>query len=678
MDRLYIALCSQLEPPNIDAARKAWKGIIAHEARAISAKLWLQYYHWEFKWGTKAAAGALLRHACSKAATIDEPSVVFDTYMTYATEWGDTAELEEASWKLRRWGEKVPQAVVATAVASAATEQPAQAVTTTGASQPQVVIDIPVVTVSEAAGERTPNKRRRSVGQEEYPGSPPNKKSKPETLTTTAERTQDDSVAPKRDRENTTVIVRNLPVEIKEIRLRQFFRDCGKINSLKIVPEPEKKTATATIEFESLQDVLSAQTKDMKSIDGHAIEVQVGAGSTVYVTNFPPVADEDYISNLFKGYGEIADIRFPSLKYNTHRRFCYVQFLSADAAHAALALHGKKLGPKEKLIVKISDPNAKQERSGPVHEGREIFLRNIDFKATEGQIRELFEKEVGKVETVRLPTKVAGKHQGFGFVVFERKEDTGKAVELDDKLKIGERNLSIRLSESKRSGHGTGQARAVTPAENGELAPPPAGADGVSPGPAPSMDVIRKKTVAILNLPDTVNDTRLREVFEKYGPLRKVQLRPENGGAVVEFVEMKDAGRAELGLAGYKFGRGQEGMKLGRLDDLTRQKAIAKPTEEPKKEKGKEKEDGKSAVVASGAMFAVPRNAVGAGAARGGGGKRRGGLGFVAGGLVRRKEVVNEEGKGEGDAEAAKKVDGEAAAPKAKSNSDFKAMFMKK
>ena len=686
LDRLYIALCSQMQPPDVDSARRTWKGIVAHEVRAKSAKLWLGYYRWEFQWGTKAAAGAILRHACSKAATIDDPVTIFDAYMAYVTEWGDTTDVEEASWKLRRWREKVP-VVSTTAVTQAALTAPAVVV-----GEVQAATDAPFAAVAE---ERTPAKRRRDVTQEdEYPGSPPSKKSRPEhqilsTNDISTRTLKDDGTAPRRDRENTTVIVRNLPLEIKDIRLRQFFRDCGKINSLRIVPSTEKKSATATIEFESLMDVLSAQTKDMKSIDGHEIEVQVGAGSTLYVTNFPPVADEDYIRSLFKEFGEIADIRFPSLKFNTHRRFCYVQFLSADAAHKALSLHGRKLGPKEKLIVKISDPNAKQERSGPVYDGREVFLRNVDFKANEEMIKVVFEREVGEVESVRLPSKAPGRHQGFGFVVFSRKEDAQRAAEeWDGKIGVGgDRKLSIRLSEAKRPGAGTGQAVAVT----GEGTPTAAATATEGRGeekhqpplPPPSMDVIRKKTLAILNLPDTINDTRLREVFGKYGPLRKVQLRLEHGGAIVEFVEVKDAGKAELGLVGYKFSRGMEGMRFGRLEDLMKQKgvvkkeaeAVLKKEEKEKekgkgkgKEKGKEKDKDKDKEAVPQVMFAS-RSVVGAAPARGGmgAGRRRGGLGFVGGPLRKEKEAEKKDG-----------VDSAALAPKVKSNADFKAMFLKK
>lgn len=57
---------------------------------------------------------------------------------------------------------------------------------------------------------------------------------------------------------------------------------------------------SATIEFETREDVLTAETRNLKSFDGNEIEIQVGTGTTVWVTNFPPAADEAYIRDLFK------------------------------------------------------------------------------------------------------------------------------------------------------------------------------------------------------------------------------------------------------------------------------------------------------------------------------------------------------------------------------------------
>lgn len=54
------------------------------------------------------------------------------------------------------------------------------------------------------------------------------------------------------------------------------------------------------MEFESKDDVLAAQTRNMKQFEGRPIEIQVGSGSTLYVANFPPTADESWVRNKFK------------------------------------------------------------------------------------------------------------------------------------------------------------------------------------------------------------------------------------------------------------------------------------------------------------------------------------------------------------------------------------------
>lgn len=119
-------------------------------------------------------------------------------------------------------------------------------------------------------------------------------------------------------------------------------------------------------------------------------------------------------------FGKIVDIRFPSLKYNTHRRFCYVQFHEAHEAQKATKLAGRKMEGDLELVVKVSDPSRKQERHGAVYEEREIHVSNIDWKATEEDLREVFSK-FGTVESVRIARKVDGSSKGFGFVDFSNK-----------------------------------------------------------------------------------------------------------------------------------------------------------------------------------------------------------------------------------------------------------------
>lgn len=75
---------------------------------------------------------------------------------------------------------------------------------------------------------------------------------------------------------------------------------------------------------------------------------------------------------------------------------------------------------KLKLVAKISDPGVKQDRQGAMHEGRELYVANVDWSATEDEVKQVFSK-YGTVEKIRIPTNVVGKSKGIAFVVFSKK-----------------------------------------------------------------------------------------------------------------------------------------------------------------------------------------------------------------------------------------------------------------
>ena len=95
----------------------------------------------------------------------------------------------------------------------------------------------------------------------------------------------------------------------------------------------------------SRDSVPAALTKDKKRVHNHEINVHLAWESTLYVTNFPESADDASIRKLFAQvhsfpesghrlvadmtqYGHIFDVRWPSKKFKSTRRFCYVQYTS--------------------------------------------------------------------------------------------------------------------------------------------------------------------------------------------------------------------------------------------------------------------------------------------------------------------------------------------------------------
>lgn len=94
-------------------------------------------------------------------------------------------------------------------------------------------------------------------------------------------------------------------------------------------------------------------------------------------------------------------------------------------------------------------------------------------------------------------------------------------------------------------------------------------------GQRPSRENIQSRTIALLNIPDTINDARIRALMEPYGPLVKIVLRPDHQGAIVEYADVKDAGKASLGVEGIEIVPGRR-VTVGSVKDLFEQKAEIK------------------------------------------------------------------------------------------------------
>ena len=664
LERNYIKfLCQRL---NYRGARDTWKDLV--KRHGDSYEFWLAYYNWEMIiWAHLSdenkpsqpprEATEVLRQA-TKRPHLDWPEKIIDTYLHHAEDHEDPVELQATISQCRK---------ATKAVARRREREAKQAAELAQQQLQAAAMELDSIKDSQ----QTASKRKRDDIEESATATPAKKSKSDHEPTELQSQAPDSSLTTqsslKRDRENSTLVVKNLPKGATEKKVRHFFRDCGTINTINLTSE-DNGTMTATVEFESKEDLLAGQTKDMKMFDGHSIEIKIGTGTTIYVTNFPPTADEAYIRELFGKYGDIVDIRFPSLKFNTHRRFCYVQFKTSGQAKAATELDGTVLDGNFSLVAKISDPGKKQRRHGALEEGREVYVCNVDWKASEAEIKELFSKH-GKVEQARIPRNVAGKSKGVAFVVFSTKEEANAALELN-LTKFKTRVIEVEMSSHNPSKR---QATTIVSRASGSPQPDQNGASrhdtpdsALSPGNTgahhPSREEIAARTIALLNVPDTVNDARIRALVEPHGALTKIVLRPDHQGAIIEFQDASSAGKATLAVDGYKIAEGRK-LGVGTVKEMLAQKAEYKITDT---ERDSQKAGSGPAFQGAGHI----KRPTQPGAGRG----RRGGLGFKRGGVTAHvggdhDSVAN--GNGTHDTANAE-------IKASKSNADFKAMFLKK
>jgi RNA recognition motif-containing protein len=626
----------------LNDARHIWESLAKN--RGGSYEFWQQYYIWEMAVRDSTAHSSRPTEVLKRSLRqqgMDWPEKLIEIYLHHCRVYEGVDVLLKAMDIVHK---------VSRSVAKRRAKELAEAGAVYGQQNQSEAADEHSTQDSPSIASK--RKRETESGETEEKTT---KKSK--NVLTAAEQEASQEQNLKRDRENTTVIVMNLPPEVTQTKVRQYFQEYGHINSLNLKAEPDNESTTAVIELRSPQDVQSALLRDMKYFVDRQIRVEPATGLTLYVCNYPPTADEAFFRKLFKDCGEIFSIRWPSLKFKATRRFAYITFRTKEAAAAATKLDGVNLGGNYKLSAKFSNPGAKKERQGAMAEEREVHVTGIDFSLTEADLKEVFGK-YGTVERVRLLEKLNGESKGAGFISFKTKEEATAALDLD-KTKLKSRVLTVERSMEKNYKPTTtikGTSMSPAPDADGDsvMSTPPAtdGLTNTHAQHAPARTDYGNRIVTLMNIPDTVNDARVRAIVEPYGTLVKLILRPDHQGAIVEYEEVASAGKAALGLEGHEIVPGRK-LRTGGMKDLFAEKS---ETKVDKIVVGKEVKQASTAFI----QPAAPIRRPGAGG-RGGLGKKRG-LGFAA----PKKQVSAVEVPAEQIGDSTKAT---------KSNADFRALF---
>ena len=238
LERTYIKFLDQSRP--VGAARDTWRGLAARHGDGHA--FWLRYHAWEMRtWarleGAAAAsasavgAAAAAEPSCPREATavlrqaarrpnLDWPEKILETYMRHCEDHEDVVTLQAATRLVRRRAKEVArrrekeaaQAAEAAALAQAQQMQQLLQQPAEGAEAGEAMDD---ATMADGGA-----KRKR---EDAAPGEAGQAAKRTKTSRASAERTT--AAEPARDREHTMVVVRNLPWNADEKRVRHFFHE---------------------------------------------------------------------------------------------------------------------------------------------------------------------------------------------------------------------------------------------------------------------------------------------------------------------------------------------------------------------------------------------------------------------------------------------------------------------
>ncbi len=505
LERFVSGWCERCGPETALLADSIWDNLLT--AQETNAKAWLSAIQYATRTGQAEKARSLFKRVAGKPGVENKESIL-EAWITFEHTWGTCADIEYAQRKVKTETEKAWAAYYRNYNSQAAATQ-----------QQQPVVAAPVAEPAQAQPSSSKRTADEALSEEPAREAPSERVEREDSA---KKGRQGGDKGKSKDRENCSVLVANLPEGSTELDLRTLFRGCGGIVEISGPKVVRQGLAAAVVEFDDRSAIAAARTRDKKQVRGSEVEVHIGHHCTLYVTNFPAETTDEEIRERFGQYGDIFDVRWPSRKFASTRRFCYVELTSPDSAKAALVENGRKLSDLNTLLVALSDPDRKRRRTDAHANERELYITGLPSSAVESEVRELFEAH-GVVEGFRMPLNTAGKSRGIAFVDFATALDAQKAVTHTN-------GATYR-----------GKALKVTIADKASRAGQPTGGHG-----------FRSRAVKIRGLPEDAQEGLIQQLIEQsvgLGAVKKVEWTPgpeSNGQAIVELQDPPTAGKVVL------------------------------------------------------------------------------------------------------------------------------------
>ncbi|THH27765.1 hypothetical protein EUX98_g6425 [Antrodiella citrinella] len=496
LEKYFSQVCFNLTnlPEN---AVDEWKDTTKHYKNSYLA--WTLYTDALMRYHNYDQARSVFKDVSLK--NIDWPEAIWDAWIAFEQVYGSPTQMDECLDRIERARNQVE------AKRAKAAYNAMQVITTV---EQEVAATVPAMTPQSTAMDVDPTPgttaesgtKRKAEDEIEPDAKKPRTEQKPFEL--------------KRDRENSTVFCAELPTAVTEDDLVALFKDCGRIREVKITKLPN--SVVATVEFAGRDCVPAALTKDKKRIHEQEIAVHLAWKSTLYVTNFPEKADDVFIRDLFGRYGEVFDVRWPSKKFKSTRRFCYslTWDLGQSAADEALVLNGYELDEGLRMSVYISNPERKKDRTDADANDRELYVAGLSKSTTQQDLRKLF-STYGPVKDIRMILDDRGQSKGFAFVEFEQAKDAVSGLAANN-YELKGRRVSVTLADTRNKPK-------VPNAQRAEA---------------------RSRSVRVKNLPANTQEGLLQQALEKIAPIQRLEVFADKREAVMELENAVEVGKLLL------------------------------------------------------------------------------------------------------------------------------------
>eukprot|EP00882_Tetradesmus_deserticola_P015278 GHRQ01016274.1.p1 GENE.GHRQ01016274.1~~GHRQ01016274.1.p1 ORF type:complete len:304 (+),score=145.33 GHRQ01016274.1:334-1245(+) len=218
------------------------------------------------------------------------------------------------------------------------------------------------------------------------------------------------------------------------------------------------------------------QAKDAapKSLDPMA---QPPHGTEVYMANLAMDATDDHIRDFCEKMGPVYQLRIPKNPDGRNRGYGFVVYKTKAAAENAVQhLNAQELPDFPGRKVRVNESQVKNR----------LYMGNLPRSMTQHQLEAALKEELQGVEDIELMMDKENPelNRGFGFITFYNYAcaEVARRKYTENERTLGGRPLTVTWAEPKKE-----------------------------------EDTSKVKAIYVGNLPDTVTEEKLRDLFKAYG-----------------------------------------------------------------------------------------------------------------------------------------------------------------
>ncbi|XP_019156464.1 PREDICTED: polyadenylate-binding protein 2-like [Ipomoea nil] len=339
----------------------------------------------------------------------------------------------------------------------------------------------------------------------------------------------------------TSLYVGDLEPTVTDSQLYDVFNQVGQVVSVRVCRDLSSRRSLGYgyVNYSNPQDAARAlEVLNFTPLNGKSVRVMYShrdpslrksGTANIFIKNLDKSIDNKALFETFSSFGNILSCKIATDANGQSKGYGFVQFDNEESAQNAIdKLNGMLINDKQ---VYVGHFLRKQERETSTVKTKfnNVFVKNLSESTTDDDLNKTF-GEFGTITSAVVMRDADGKSKCFGFVNFENADDAARAVEALNGKKFDDKEWYVGKAQKKSEREQELRSKFEQTVKE-------------------TVDKYQGANLYVKNLDDSIDDDKLRELFNDYGTITscKVMRDPSGisrGSGFVAFSAPEEASRA--------------------------------------------------------------------------------------------------------------------------------------